>query len=235
VKAQASVFLALALVLVGCSTKQPSAANSSRTSSSAAAPPLGQGKVVTPKDVGKEPLRLRLGEPVTYQRDGVSITVVPRSVEKVNGTPEGFDGQIIDCGSWWRVSETWAIDVKPDAAWHSWRRDFQGVFGLFGEAKDAKYGFYSEVAISAISKNADDLDRALSDAARVWKSTGPLHFEKTGPQYLAGCKLNTGPDAAQTGQQFVPDERPLTELEMVMPTEEGQNPRTWPTLAIWKV
>ncbi|ADG98132.1 hypothetical protein Srot_1671 [Segniliparus rotundus DSM 44985] len=234
-KAQASVFLALALMLVGCSTKQPSAASSSRASSAAAAPTLGKGRVVTPEDVGKEPLRLRLGEPVTYQRDGVSITLAPTRLEKLNGTPEGFEGQIIDCGSWWRVTETWVIDVKPDTTWRSWRRDFQGVFGLFGEAKDPKYGFYSEVATSAISKNADDLDRALGDAERAWKFTGPLHFEKTGPQYLAGCKLNVGPGAAQTGQQFVPDERPLTELEIVLPAKEGQNPREWPTLAIWKV
>ena len=227
-----AVVAVLAVGLAGCSTKQKSAPSSAAASSSASALPAP--KVLTPKDAAdKKPLRLKFGQPVGYQRDGVSITVAPRSIEKTQSTPEGLSGNFLDCGSWWRVTETWIIDVKPDNAWHSWRRDFQGVFGLFSEAQDKKYGFYSDVATSVISSEPADLDKALGLADRDWDRKAPLHFEQTGPQYLAACKINTAADGSAGTSQFVADDRPLVELEMTLPATEGQNPRTWPTLAIW--
>lgn len=232
ISALPTVLVALAVGLAGCSGQQKNAPSSSVAASSAA--PLPEPKNITPKDAtDKKPLRLKFGQPVTYQRDGVSLTVAPRSLEKAQSTPEGLSGNILNCGSWWRVSETWIVDVAPDSAWRSWRRDFQGVFGLFSESKDKNYGFYNEVATSAISTEPTDLDTALGAADRGWNRQAPLHFEQTGPQYLAACKVNAAGDGAMGAGQFVADDRPLIGLELNLPTTEGQNPRTWPTLAIW--
>ncbi|WP_007468896.1 hypothetical protein [Segniliparus rugosus] len=234
-KAVPAFAAALAVALSGCSDKQQSAPSSGKAAPSAStAVALPPAEVVTPKDADKkEPLRPKFGQPITYQRDGVSITVAPRGWEKTKETPQGLVGNLLDCGLWWRVAQTWIVDAKPDTDWRSWRRDFQGVFGLFGEAKDAKYGFYSEVALSAVSDAPDDLDKALGKAVRDWDHKAPLHFEQTGAQYLASCKVNTGPEASQGAEQFIPDTRPLFGVELTLPSVVGQNPRTWPTVAIW--
>ncbi|MGL6237118.1 MAG: hypothetical protein ACRC20_17475 [Segniliparus sp.] len=231
-QAATSVVAASAVLLAGCSAKQQGTPRSAAAPSSASA--LPPAKTITPKDAAdKKPLRLKFGQPVTYQRDGVSITIVPRSMEKMQSTPEGLSGSILDCGAWWRVVETWVVDIKPDTAWRSWRRDFQGVFGLFSESQDKQYGFYNEVATSAVSSEPTDLDKALGNANRAWDRKTPLHFEQSGPQYLAGCKINTGTDDPANSGQFAPDSRPLVGLELILPSSDGQNPRTWPTLAIW--
>ncbi|WP_245535377.1 hypothetical protein [Segniliparus rotundus] len=134
-----------------------------------------------------------MGEPVSVQKDGVTLTFTPKSLTKVDGTPadlsKNFD-RSEDCGIWWQLDEEITVDTQPNATWKLWSTSFSGFSVLQKGTMGDKYDHMPVGSPVAGDKTHPNAVQAitLAEGDQQKNPSAPFHRVIEAKEYSGACK-----------------------------------------------
>jgi hypothetical protein len=142
--------------------------------------------LVTPETAGKPVLNLKLGEPVSFRKGGITLTITAKSLEKLDGDPPDLSDSKESCGVWWKVAEQIVVDAEPNATWKNWAVDLS-VMEAFQKSPDG--GKDQMVAVADPGTGPDRIiNQTLpAEAEREKKPSVPFHKTLETKEYYGMC------------------------------------------------
>ncbi|MGL6234943.1 MAG: hypothetical protein ACRC20_06325 [Segniliparus sp.] len=192
----------MALLAAGCQrggAASPTGTTNTGNSTPASAAPAPKN-LVTPETAGKPVLNLKLGEPVAFRKGGITLTLIAKSFEKLDGDPPDQTDFLKkeSCGVWWKLSEEIVVDAEPNATWSNWAVDSLG--GFIGFQRGTGGEGFAHIPVTDPGTGPDRIINVTvpAEAERRAHPDTPFHKTLESKEYYGMC--GTDHDGELTGQ-----------------------------------
>ncbi|EFV12457.1 hypothetical protein [Segniliparus rugosus] len=221
-----------ALAVSGCDRRGGGQAADTKASASGSTAAASQANLATPETAGKPAFQLKFGQPASFAKGGVTITVVPKTLDPVDGVPAGLADDVFNCGSWWKLTYDLTVDAQADSTWKGWYVEFIGPSALqsMKTASSSYGGRYGDTYIrGGQPEDPASQGHFVSKAANDYTKDPKAAFQRSGAvvQYFATCVYNS------ETKQHLPSGKPPVGVVWNQELEKGQGMDKRPDVAVW--
>ena len=191
-----------------------------------------QANLATPETAGTPAFQLKFGQPASFAKGGVTITVAPKTLDPVEGVPAGLEDDVFNCGSWWKLTYDLMVDAQPNSTWKGWFAEFVGPDALASmkTASSSYGGRYGDIYMrGGQPEDPASQGHFISKAANDYTKDPKAAFHRSGTvvQYFATCVYDTKTDKDS------PSGKPPVGLVWNQALEKGQDADKRPDVAVW--